>query len=80
MDCSGSRSAITHTQFGALKVKDAIVDRFRDKTGTRPSVDVAAPDVRVNLHIDRDVATLAIDLSGESLHGAVIAAGRARRR
>jgi 23S rRNA (guanine2445-N2)-methyltransferase / 23S rRNA (guanine2069-N7)-methyltransferase len=68
VDCTSSRSAITHTQFAALKVKDAIVDRFRDETGTRPSVDVAAPDVQVNLHLDRDVATLAVDLSGESLH------------
>jgi 23S rRNA (guanine2445-N2)-methyltransferase / 23S rRNA (guanine2069-N7)-methyltransferase len=68
VDCTSSRSAITHTQFAALKVKDAIVDRFRDETGRRPSVDAAAPDVQVNLHLDRDVATLAIDLSGESLH------------
>ena len=62
------RSAITHTQFAALKVKDAVVDQFRERTGARPSVDVAAPDVRVNLHLDRDVATLAIDLAGDSLH------------
>ena len=68
VDCTSTRSAITHTQFAALKVKDAIVDQFREATGARPSVDVAAPDVRVNLHLDRDVATLAIDLSGESLH------------
>jgi 23S rRNA (guanine2445-N2)-methyltransferase / 23S rRNA (guanine2069-N7)-methyltransferase len=68
VDCTSSRSAITHTQYAALKVKDAIVDRFRDETGGRPSVDVAAPDVQVNLHLDRDVATLAIDLSGDSLH------------
>src|SRR5204862_521927 len=68
VDCTSTRSAITHSQFAALKVKDAIVDQFRDATGVRPSVDVAAPDVRVNLHLDRDVATLAIDLSGESLH------------
>ncbi len=68
VDCTSSRSAITHTQFAALKVKDAIVDQFREATGARPSVDVETPDVRVNLHLDRDVATLAIDLSGESLH------------
>jgi 23S rRNA (guanine2445-N2)-methyltransferase / 23S rRNA (guanine2069-N7)-methyltransferase len=68
VDCTSSRSAITHTQFAALKVKDAIVDQFREATGVRPSVDVETPDVRVNLHLDRDVATLAIDLSGESLH------------
>ena len=68
VDCTSRRSAITHTQFAALKVKDAVVDQFRERTGVRPSVDVAAPDVRVNLHLDRDVATLAIDLAGDSLH------------
>src|SRR5262249_23588421 len=68
VDCTSTRSAITHTQFAALKVKDAIVDQFRAATGVRPSVDVERPDVRVNLHLDRDVATLAVDLSGESLH------------
>ena len=63
-----SRSAITHTQFAALKVKDAVVDQFRELTGGRPSVDVRAPDVQLNLHLDRDVATLALDLAGGSLH------------
>jgi 23S rRNA (guanine2445-N2)-methyltransferase / 23S rRNA (guanine2069-N7)-methyltransferase len=68
VDATSTRSAITHTQFAALKTKDGIVDQFRERTGARPSVDVDAPDVRVNLHLDRDVATLAVDLSGESLH------------
>jgi 23S rRNA (guanine2069-N7)-methyltransferase / 23S rRNA (guanine2445-N2)-methyltransferase len=68
VDSTSSRSAITHTQFAALKVKDAIVDQFRERTGRRPSVDVAKPDVQLNLRLDRDVATLAIDLSGDSLH------------
>jgi len=68
VECTSARSAITHTQFAALKVKDAIVDQFRERFGRRPSVDVARPDVRVNLHLDGDVATLAIDLSGNSLH------------
>jgi 23S rRNA (guanine2445-N2)-methyltransferase / 23S rRNA (guanine2069-N7)-methyltransferase len=68
VDCTSTRSAITHTQFAALKVKDAVVDQFRERSGSRPSVDVAAPDVRLNLHLDRDVATVAIDLSGDSLH------------
>ena len=68
VDCTSGRSAITHTQFAALKVKDAVVDQFRERTGVRPSVDVAAPDVRLNLHLDRDIATLAIDLAGDSLH------------
>ena len=68
VDCTSSRSAITHTQFASQRVKDAVVDQFRERSGSRPSVDLAAPDVRLNLHLDRDVATLAIDLSGESLH------------
>lgn len=68
VEATSTRSAITHTQFAALKVKDAIVDQFRERSGARPSVDVAQPDVRVNLHLDRDLATLALDLSGDSLH------------
>jgi 23S rRNA (guanine2445-N2)-methyltransferase / 23S rRNA (guanine2069-N7)-methyltransferase len=68
VECTSTRSVITHTQFAALKVKDAVVDQFRERTGVRPNVDVATPDVRINLHLDRDVASLAIDLSGESLH------------
>jgi 23S rRNA (guanine2445-N2)-methyltransferase / 23S rRNA (guanine2069-N7)-methyltransferase len=68
VDFAASRSAITHTLFGAQKVKDAIVDHFRSESGIRPSVDLARPDLRVNLYLDRDQATLSIDLSGDSLH------------
>ncbi len=68
VECTGSTAALNHTQFAALKVKDAIVDQFRDRTGGRPSVDVATPDVRIHLHLHRDAATLSIDLSGDSLH------------
>ena len=68
VDATSTSSAITHTQFAALKTKDGIVDQFRERTGARPSVDVDSPDVRVNLHLARDVATLAIDLAGDSLH------------
>ncbi len=68
IDFAGSSPGITHTQFGALKTKDAIVDQFRDRFGERPSIDVERPDVRVNVHVNRDRATLSIDLSGESLH------------
>ncbi len=68
VECTSTRSAVAHTQFAALKVKDAVVDQFRERVGSRPSVDVTRPDVRLNLHLDRDVATLAIDLSGDSLH------------
>jgi len=62
------RSAITHTHYGALKVKDAIVDQFRERTGERPSVATNEPDVRINVYVHADVASLSIDLSGESLH------------
>ena len=68
VDFSASNSQITHTHFGALKVKDAIVDQFRDATGERPSVARECPDVRINLYLLRDVATVSIDLAGESLH------------
>lgn len=63
---AGSR--ITHSRFAALKVKDAVVDRFREAMGIRPSVDPARPDVRLNVYVHRDRATLSLDLSGESLH------------
>lgn len=59
---------LRHSQFAAQKAKDAIVDRFRARTGTRPSVDLAAPDLRVSLRLARSRATVGIDLSGEPLH------------
>jgi len=62
------RSAITHTHYGALKVKDAIVDQFRERSGERPSVATEEPDVRINVFVQADQATVALDLSGESLH------------
>lgn len=61
-------SEITHTRFGALKVKDGVVDQFRDAFGVRPSVKPHEPDVQINCHIDSNEATLSIDLSGSSLH------------
>jgi len=57
-----------HSQYVALKSKDAIVDQFRDKTGKRPSIDKDFPDVRIHVHIDRDQVTVSLDSSGESLH------------
>lgn len=63
-----SQSQITHTLFGAQKVKDAIVDQFREKCGTRPSVEKQRPEVSVYVYLHRDVATISLDLSGESLH------------
>ena len=58
----------THSQFPALKVKDAIVDQFREKTGDRPSVDTKKPDVLINLHISDREVSIALDSSGESLN------------
>ena len=58
----------THSQYIALKTKDAIVDRFRDIKGTRPNVDLRFPDLKVNVHIDRQMCTISLDTSGESLH------------
>lgn len=63
-----SQSKITHTLFGAQKVKDAIVDQFREKFNTRPNVAREHPDLSVNVYLHRDVATISIDLSGDSLH------------
>jgi putative N6-adenine-specific DNA methylase len=57
-----------HSQFVALKAKDAIVDQFRDKFGKRPSIDKDYPDVRINLHIHNDQVSVALDTSGASLH------------
>ena len=68
VDFATRRSAITHTLYGAQKVKDAIVDHFLSGHGARPSVDLARPEVRINVYLDRDHATLSIDLSGDSLH------------
>lgn len=61
-------SAITHSKYGALTVKDAVVDQFRETTGQRPSVDREKPDLHINCHVDGDEATLSIDLAGRSLH------------
>ncbi len=58
----------THSQYIALKTKDAIVDRFRDREGIRPDVDLDHPTLRINVHIDRNICTVSLDSSGESLH------------
>ena len=57
-----------HSKFVSYKVKDAIVDQFREKTGKRPNISVANPDIRLNMHIADDKCTLSLDSSGESLH------------
>ena len=57
-----------NSRFVTYKVKDAIVDQFREKTGIRPNISVSNPDIRLNIHIAEDKATLSLDSSGESLH------------
>ena len=68
VDLFTAKSAITHSRYGALKVKDAIVDQFRERFGRRPSVERDTPDVRVNVYLFRDRARIALDLSGSGLH------------
>jgi len=68
IDCSVNRSHLKHSQYAALKTKDAIVDQFRDKTGDRPTIDQTSPDVRLNLYINNNQAIIYHDLSGDSLH------------
>ncbi|WP_310993631.1 THUMP domain-containing class I SAM-dependent RNA methyltransferase [Aequorivita marina] len=76
MDVNGSLAVnatvfsevFTHSQYIALKTKDAIVDRFRDREGVRPDVDLDHPTLRINIHIDRNICTVSLDSSGESLH------------
>ena len=68
VDFTGTSPAIRDTRFGAARVKDAIVDQFRERWGRRPTVDTRAPDVRVNAHLARARLTVALDLSGDSLH------------
>lgn len=63
-----SASALHHTQYIALRSKDALVDQFRERTGERPNVDVEQPSIRINVRIHRDRATVSIDLSGTPLH------------
>ena len=57
-----------HSKFVAYRVKDAIADYWREKTGDRPNVGISNPDIRVNVHIAEDDVTISLDSSGESLH------------
>ncbi len=57
-----------HSKFVAYRVKDAIADYFRAKTGERPNVSISNPDLRVNVHIAENEVTISLDSSGESLH------------
>lgn len=68
VDATVHSLTFTHSKFVALKTKDAIVDRFREISGDRPNVDLRFPDLKVNVHIDRNQCTISLDTSGESLH------------
>lgn len=68
VDASVRDSGITHSQYAALVVKDAIVDQWKNKVGTRPNVDVDAPDLPIKLSLRQDEMRLYRELSGESLH------------
>ena len=63
-----ANSAIRHSQYAALTVKDAIVDQFRDKTGSRPDIEPLNPDLWINLYLHANRATISLDLSGGSMH------------
>lgn len=67
IDVTAQHSPLTSLNFAALKVKDAVADRFRHKSGARPDVNTQWPDVRIHLHLTTDEATIYIDTSGEAL-------------
>jgi putative N6-adenine-specific DNA methylase len=68
ISASVSNSKITNSLYASLCLKDGIADYFRAKYGKRPDVDKGNPDIRFNLHIEKDRAVISLDISGESLH------------
>ncbi|GGH43801.1 DNA methylase [Mangrovimonas yunxiaonensis] len=68
VDATVHSNVFKHSKYVALRTKDAIVDKFRDTTGKRPDVDLRFPDLKINVHIDRQRCTISLDSSGESLH------------
>ncbi|HLV39621.1 THUMP domain-containing class I SAM-dependent RNA methyltransferase [Xanthomarina sp.] len=68
VDATINSEVFTHSLYIAQKTKDAVVDKFRDTTGERPNVDLKFPDLKINVHIDREVCNISLDSSGDSLH------------
>jgi putative N6-adenine-specific DNA methylase len=68
VDATINSTVFTHSLYIAQKTKDAVVDKFRDTTGQRPNVDLKFPDLKINVHIDREVCHISLDSSGDSLH------------
>jgi 23S rRNA G2445 N2-methylase RlmL len=68
VDAQSRDSELNHSRYIEQRVKDAVVDRFREATGVRPDVDRVDPDLRIHLHVFKNRATLSVDTSGDSLH------------
>ena len=68
IDATVHSEYFNHSEFVSQKCKDAIVDQFRERTGQRPSIEKIHPDLRINIHIDKDQVSVALDTSGNSLH------------
>ncbi len=68
IDATVHSDKFTHSKYISLKAKDGIVDRFRNKTGRRPNVDLQHPSLRLNIHIEKFTCNISLDSSGESLH------------
>ena len=68
VDAVGGGGALKHTQYVALRTKDAIVDQFRERCGARPDIDVERPSIRVNVRLHKGRASLSLDLAGTPLH------------
>ncbi len=68
VNATGKNDRLNHTHFTALQVKNAIVDQQQEQFGERSDVELQEPDVRINLHVDREFCTLSLDSSGNSLH------------
>lgn len=68
VDFNGTNQEIRHTQFGAMRVKDGIVDYFERHGRARPNVDKEQPDIRIHAYLNRDEVVLSLDLSGDALH------------
>lgn len=68
VDFVGTSRLIRHTNFGAQRTKDAIVDRLRTPSGVRPSIERESPDLRLHVHLGDGAVTVSVDLSGEALH------------
>jgi len=68
IDCFSSHSIVSNSHYATLRVKDAIIDQFKQNTGQRPSIDRDNPDIRINVYLSDKECLLYLDLSGDALH------------